>query len=125
MFSFEGPGVGLAMYNTDESIRGFAKSCFEYAIQKQWPLYLSTKNTILKAYDGRCALQRAGGRGTCECAMMSGMPARARVFMRCLRGRVPACEAGACAQRCLSLAAPSRAPTRDLPPRPARPAARC
>lgn len=53
VFTFEGPGVGLAMYNTDESIYGFAKSCFEYALSKGWPLYLSTKNTILKAYDGR------------------------------------------------------------------------
>lgn len=46
-------GVGLAMYNTDESIKGFAHSCFQYALMKQWPLYLSTKNTILKKYDGR------------------------------------------------------------------------
>lgn len=46
-------GVAMAMYNTDDSITGFAKSCFEYALQKQWPLYLSTKNTILKQYDGR------------------------------------------------------------------------
>jgi isocitrate dehydrogenase len=53
VFEFEGPGVGLAMYNTDESIEGFARSCFEYALAKKWPLYLSTKNTILKAYDGR------------------------------------------------------------------------
>jgi len=45
-------GCGLAMYNTDESIRGFAKSCFEFALMKKWPLYLSTKNTILKKYDG-------------------------------------------------------------------------
>lgn len=50
---FDGPGVALGMYNTDESITGFAKSCFEYAIQKKWPLYMSTKNTILKVYDGR------------------------------------------------------------------------
>jgi len=48
-----GGGVGLGMYNTDESIHGFAHSCFQYALQKKWPLYLSTKNTILKAYDGR------------------------------------------------------------------------
>ena len=40
------------MYNTEESIRGFAHSCFAYALSKKWPLYLSTKNTILKAYDG-------------------------------------------------------------------------
>ena len=46
-------GVGLAMYNTEESIRGFAHSCFQYALMKGWPLYLSTKNTILKKYDGR------------------------------------------------------------------------
>jgi isocitrate dehydrogenase len=49
----DGAGVGLAMFNTDSSIRGFAKACFEYALAKKWPLYLSTKNTILKAYDGR------------------------------------------------------------------------
>jgi isocitrate dehydrogenase len=47
-----GGGCGLAMYNTVESITGFAHSCFQYAIMKQWPLYLSTKNTILKKYDG-------------------------------------------------------------------------
>jgi isocitrate dehydrogenase len=46
-------GVALAMYNTDESIRGFARSCMNMALQKGWPLYLSTKNTILKKYDGR------------------------------------------------------------------------
>mmetsp|Transcript_1636 Transcript_1636/g.4023 ORF Transcript_1636/g.4023 Transcript_1636/m.4023 type:complete len:422 (+) Transcript_1636:86-1351(+) len=46
-------GVALAMYNTDESIRGFAASCFEFALKKKWPLYMSTKNTILKKYDGR------------------------------------------------------------------------
>jgi len=46
-------GVGMAMYNTSESIRDFGKSCFEYALAKKWPLYLSTKNTILKKYDGR------------------------------------------------------------------------
>jgi len=46
-------GVGLAMYNTEESIRAFAHSCFQYALMKKWPLYLSTKNTILKKYDGR------------------------------------------------------------------------
>jgi len=50
---FKGAGIGLAMYNTDESITGFAHSCFQHAIQKKWPLYLSTKNTILKKYDGR------------------------------------------------------------------------
>jgi len=46
-------GVGLGMFNTDESIRGFGYSCFNYALSKGWPLYLSTKNTILKKYDGR------------------------------------------------------------------------
>jgi len=46
-------GVGMAMYNTDESIRGFAHSCFQYSLMKKWPMYLSTKNTILKRYDGR------------------------------------------------------------------------
>lgn len=51
-FSSEG-GVAMAMYNTDDSIRGFAHACFRIAIEKKYPLYLSTKNTILKAYDGR------------------------------------------------------------------------
>ena len=50
---FEGDGVAMAMYNTDESIKGFAHSCFNMALDKEWPLYLSTKNTILKKYDGR------------------------------------------------------------------------
>ena len=50
---FEGPGIGLAMYNTDESIHGFARSCMAFALAKGYPLYLSTKNTILKTYDGR------------------------------------------------------------------------
>lgn len=53
VYNFKGDGVALAMYNTDESIRGFAHSCFNTALQKKWPLYLSTKNTILKKYDGR------------------------------------------------------------------------
>ena len=54
VYDFEGEGgVALSMYNTDESIYGFARSCFNRALQKKWPLYLSTKNTILKAYDGR------------------------------------------------------------------------
>lgn len=53
VFKFKGGGIALAMYNTDESIRGFANSCFNLAVQKNWPLYLSTKNTILKKYDGR------------------------------------------------------------------------
>lgn len=51
--AFEGPGIGMGMFNTDESIYGFARSCFSYAINRNYPLYLSTKNTILKAYDGR------------------------------------------------------------------------
>ena len=50
---FDGDGVAMSMYNTDESIRGFAHASFQQAIMKQWPLYLSTKNTILKKYDGR------------------------------------------------------------------------
>jgi len=50
---FKGPGVVMGMYNTDESIIGFANASFQYALQKKWPLYLSTKNTILKVYDGR------------------------------------------------------------------------
>jgi len=50
---FDGSGVAMGMYNTDESIRGFAKACFIYALDRKQPLYLSTKNTILKAYDGR------------------------------------------------------------------------
>jgi isocitrate dehydrogenase len=54
VFDFpEGGGVALGMYNTDESIRAFAHASFQYALGKQWPLYLSTKNTILKKYDGR------------------------------------------------------------------------
>jgi len=53
VYNFKGDGVALTMYNTDESIRGFAHSCFNTALQKKWPLYLSTKNTILKKYDGR------------------------------------------------------------------------
>ena len=50
---FEGDGMAMAMFNTDESVRGFAHSCFNHALSKKWPLYLSTKNTILKSYDGR------------------------------------------------------------------------
>ncbi|KAL8607667.1 NAD-dependent isocitrate dehydrogenase [Nucella lapillus] len=54
VFDFKnGGGVGLAMYNTDESIMSFAHASFQYALMKNWPLYLSTKNTILKRYDGR------------------------------------------------------------------------
>lgn len=50
---FEGDGVAMGMFNTDASIQGFARSCFNLALMKKWPLYLSTKNTILKKYDGR------------------------------------------------------------------------
>ncbi|MFM7638254.1 MAG: NADP-dependent isocitrate dehydrogenase [Bacteroidota bacterium] len=53
VYNFKGDGVALAMYNTDESINGFARACFNQALAKGWPLYLSTKNTILKKYDGR------------------------------------------------------------------------
>jgi isocitrate dehydrogenase len=53
VYDFQGGGVAMAMYNTDESIYGFAHSCFNQALHKKWPLYLSTKNTILKKYDGR------------------------------------------------------------------------
>jgi len=53
VYNFKGDGVAMAMYNTDDSIKGFAHSCFKMALTKKWPLYLSTKNTILKKYDGR------------------------------------------------------------------------
>jgi isocitrate dehydrogenase len=53
VYNFEGDGVAMAMYNTDESIYGFARACMNQALVKKWPLYLSTKNTILKKYDGR------------------------------------------------------------------------
>lgn len=53
VYNFKGPGVAMSMYNTEASIRGFAQSCFRMALSKKWPLYLSTKNTILKKYDGR------------------------------------------------------------------------
>jgi isocitrate dehydrogenase len=53
VFDFPGSGVALAMYNTDESIVGFARSSFNYGLNRGWPVYLSTKNTILKRYDGR------------------------------------------------------------------------
>jgi isocitrate dehydrogenase len=53
VYKYKGPGVGLAMYNTDESVTAFAHSCFQYALGKKENLYLSTKNTILKGYDGR------------------------------------------------------------------------
>jgi isocitrate dehydrogenase len=53
VFAFPGGGVAMAMYNLDESIRGFARASFNYGLMRGWPVYLSTKNTILKAYDGR------------------------------------------------------------------------
>lgn len=53
VYDFAGDGVAMAMYNTDESIIGFARACMNQALVKKWPLYLSTKNTILKKYDGR------------------------------------------------------------------------
>lgn len=53
VYNFKGDGVAMAMYNTDESIKGFARSCFNMALSKKWPLYFSSKNTILKKYDGR------------------------------------------------------------------------
>jgi isocitrate dehydrogenase len=52
IYDYKGNGVAMGMYNTEESIRGFAHSCFNMALSKKWPLYLSTKNTILKKYDG-------------------------------------------------------------------------
>lgn len=53
VYDFPGAGVAMAMYNLDESIRGFARACLNYGLQRGWPVYLSTKNTILKKYDGR------------------------------------------------------------------------
>ncbi|MDB4193064.1 NADP-dependent isocitrate dehydrogenase [Candidatus Pelagibacter sp.] len=53
VFNFPGPGIALSMYNLDKSIEDFARSCFGYGLIKEWPVYLSTKNTILKQYDGR------------------------------------------------------------------------
>ncbi|MGH6990065.1 MAG: NADP-dependent isocitrate dehydrogenase, partial [Stellaceae bacterium] len=53
LFEFPGGGVAMGMFNLDESITGFARSCFNYGLTRNWPVYLSTKNTILKVYDGR------------------------------------------------------------------------
>ena len=53
IFNFPGPGIAMTMYNLDESIKGFARACFNYGLDLGWPVYLSTKNTILKVYDGR------------------------------------------------------------------------
>jgi isocitrate dehydrogenase len=53
IFDFPGGGIAMGMYNLDDSIRDFARACMNYGLQRNWPIYLSTKNTILKAYDGR------------------------------------------------------------------------
>jgi len=53
VFNFTGPGVALSMYNLDQSIRDFARACMNYGLNRKWPVYLSTKNTIFKNYDGR------------------------------------------------------------------------
>ena len=53
IFDFPGSGIAMTMYNLDESIKGFARACFNYGLDLGWPVYLSTKNTILKVYDGR------------------------------------------------------------------------
>ena len=53
VFDFPGGGVAMTMYNLDDSIRDFARACMGFALRRKWPLYMSTKNTILKAYDGR------------------------------------------------------------------------
>ena len=53
VYDFPSPGIAMGMYNLDDSIRDFARACLSYGVQRKWPVYLSTKNTILKAYDGR------------------------------------------------------------------------
>lgn len=53
VFDFPSSGIAMSMYNLDESIKGFARACLNYGLELGWPVYLSTKNTILKAYDGR------------------------------------------------------------------------
>jgi isocitrate dehydrogenase len=53
VFQFDSSGIAMGMYNLDQSIRDFAHACFNYGLDRKWPVYLSTKNTILKAYDGR------------------------------------------------------------------------
>jgi len=53
IFNFTGPGVSLSMYNLDNSIKDFARACMNYGLQRKYPVYMSTKNTILKSYDGR------------------------------------------------------------------------
>jgi isocitrate dehydrogenase len=61
VFAFKGLGVALGMRNRDDQIKAFAQSCFNFAYQRGWPLYLSTKNTILKAYDGALQGSVSGG----------------------------------------------------------------
>ena len=63
VFNFPGPGVALSMYNLDQSIKDFAKACMNYGLSRKWPVYLSTKNTILKNYDGRF---KEIGRASCR-----------------------------------------------------------
>lgn len=53
VYNFKGPGVMMSMYNTDESIEGFAHASFKYGLERNYPVYMSTKNTIMKKYDGR------------------------------------------------------------------------
>ena len=53
VFNFDGPGIALSMYNLDNSIKDFARACMNYGLVRKWPVYFSSKNTILKAYDGR------------------------------------------------------------------------
>merc|ERR1719230_531203 len=53
VYKFKGPGVLMGMYNTDASIQGFAHACFQYSLKRNYPMYMSTKNTIMKGYDGR------------------------------------------------------------------------
>jgi len=53
VYNFEDSGIAMSMYNHDKSIRDFARACFNYGLEREWPVYLSTKNTILKKYDGR------------------------------------------------------------------------
>jgi len=53
VFNFDGPGIALSMYNLDNSIKDFARACMNYGLSRKWPVYFSSKNTILKAYDGR------------------------------------------------------------------------
>jgi len=53
VYNFKSPGILMGMYNTDESITGFAHECFKYSLTRNYPCYLTTKNTIMKKYDGR------------------------------------------------------------------------